>query len=309
MEELQTNLPAGETSQEGTQPQTEENTSGVPPVQKTQESQLEGDLTAGDVVDDTNTSTGDENVTQNVVDPSEEVKRLQQELDRYKAQDERFVKMAEQAGTNTKDPEIARAEMQLDIINNQAQQAYIQLCNECGVDYRPEKITESANKLLETNPKAYYDLQYKLGQLDNAVNAKRAEVDNFIAAKQREIALAQYSTVLNASPAIKQTVEHYLANNGGANAQSLMDEIMNVAKPIYQEAFEYGKLYAQQEFAKQAKPNPAQILNSSPVVNNASYTQTMATPLTMKDVEVMDVETYAKNKDLIDKLWAEGKLK
>lgn len=301
--------PVETTTENATQPTNgaEEKPQDVAPTEKLNESQPEGDLVKGDVKDDV-TNVDDTKVsTETAVDPTEEINRLQAELDKYRAQDDEFLKLANQTGVQNQDPQIARAQMQLDVVNNQAQQAYIQLCNEHGVDYRPEKITESANKLLETDPKAYYDLQYKLGQLDTMVNEKRAEINNFINAKNTEIALAQYSQILNASPALKNTVDYYLKNSDG-NPQEIMAQIMELAKPIYQEAFEYGKVYAQQELNKQQKASPADVLNNTPIVNNTSYTSTSA-PLTLKDVEAMDVETYDKNKELIDRLWAEGKLK
>ena len=100
----------------------------------------------------------------------------------------------------------------------------------------------------------------------------------------------------------------YLGANQGYNPIELMDGFMELATPMYREAFEYGKLYAQQEAMKAAQ-QPAQVLNNNTITNNTSHSVDLPTTLTLADIEKMDVKTYAKNAALIDKLYAEGKLK
>lgn len=273
------------------------------------DSPVEGPTTPVDNQGDINTQVDNKNATTDQPDTSDDVNDLKRQLEEYRLKEEELKNLSQRLGTDKQgDVQIAAAYQQLDIVNNQAQQAYIQLCNEFGVDYRPDRIEASAKELLEKNPQGYYDLQYRLNQLDTIVENKRAEVGNYIYQRQMQAAQAKYNQVLNASPAMANAMNAYIGANQGHNPIELMDGFMELATPMYREAFEYGKLYAQQEAMKAAQ-QPAQVLNNNTITNNTSHSVDLPTTLTLADIEKMDVKTYAKNAALIDKLYAEGKLK
>ena len=288
---------------------TQENTTVDGITENVQENPVEGPTTLVDNQGDINTQVDNKNATTDQPDTSNEMNDLKRQLEEYRLKEEELKNLSQRLGTDRQgDVQIAAAYQQLDIVNNQAQQAYIQLCNEFGVDYRPEKIEASAKELLEKNPQGYYDLQYRLNQLDTIVENKRAEVGNYIYQRQMQAAHAKYNQVLNASPAMANAMNAYLGANQGHNPIELMDGFMELATPMYREAFEYGKLYAQQE-AMRAAQQPAQVLNNNTITTNTTHSVDLPTTLTLADVEKMDVKTYAKNAALIDKLYAEGKLK
>ena len=287
----------------------QENTTVDGVTENVQENPVEGPITPVDNQGDINTQVDNKNATTDQPDTSNEMNDLKRQLEEYRLKEEELKNLSQRLGTDKQgDVQIAAAYQQLDIVNNQAQQAYIQLCNKFGVDYRPDKIEASAKELLEKNPQGYYDLQYRLNQLDTIVENKRAEVGNYIYQRQMQAAHAKYNQVLNASPAMANAMNAYIGANQGHNPIELMDGFMELATPMYREAFEYGKLYAQQEAMKAAQ-QPAQVLNNNTITTNTSHSVDLPTTLTLADVEKMDVKTYAKNAALIDKLYAEGKLK
>ena len=239
---------------------------------------------------------------------TEDIEHLKKQLEEYRLRDEEINQLSERLGTNKiQDVQIFKANEQLDILDNQAQQAYINLCNQFGVDYRPDKIEASANELKAKDPQAYYDLNYRLGQLDSTVTKQRQQVQEFIRNREIAISLDKYRNILTASPALNQQLNSYLQASNTANPTQDIDMFMNMAQAIQKEAFEYGKLFAQQEFNK-AKSSPAEVLNQSSMVQNGVGTTGNMKPLTMSEIEKMDLATYSKYAAQIDKLRLEGKL-
>ena len=288
---------------------TQENTTVDGVTEKVQENLVEGPTTLVDNQGDINTQVDNKNATTDQPDTSNEMNDLKRQLEEYRLKEEELKNLSQRLGTDKQgDVQIAAAYQQLDIVNNQAQQAYIQLCNEFGVDYRPDRIEASAKELLEKNPQGYYDLQYRLNQLDGIVEAKRAEVGNFIHARQMETARAKYEQVLNASPAMASAMNAYLGANQGHNPIELMDGFMELATPMYREAFEYGKLYAQQE-AMKANNQPANILNNNTIVNNTGYTAEAPKLFTRAEIANMDDATFAKYEKEIDRQAKAGLIK
>lgn len=299
---VNTTVDSGATEQLNVQ----ENTTVDGVTEKVQENLVEGPTTPVDNQGDINTQVGNKNATTDQPDTSNEMNDLKRQLEEYRLKEEELKNLSQRLGTDKQgDVQIAAAYQQLDIVNNQAQQAYIQLCNEFGVDYRPDRIEASAKELLEKNPQGYYDLQYRLNQLDGIVEAKRAEVGNFIHARQMETARAKYEQVLNASPAMASAMNAYLGANQGHNPIELMDGFMELATPMYREAFEYGKLYAQQE-AMKANNQPANILNNNTIVNNTGYTAEAPKLFTRAEIANMDDATFAKYEKEIDRQYRSG---
>lgn len=287
----------------------QENTTVDSVTENVQENLVEGPTTPIDNQGDINTQVDNKNATTDRPDVSDDVNDLKRQLEEYRLKEEELKNLSQRLGTDKQgDVQIAAAYQQLDIVNNQAQQAYIQLCNEFGVDYRPDRIEASAKELLEKNPQGYYDLQYRLNQLDTIVENKRAEVNNFIHARQMETAKAKYEQVLNASPAMASAMNAYLGANQGHNPIELMDGFMELATPMYREAFEYGKLYAQQE-AMKANNQPANILNNNTIVNNTGYTAEAPKVFTRAEIANMDDRTFAKYEKEIDRQYKAGLIK
>lgn len=239
----------------------------------------------------------------------EDIEVLKKQLEEYRLKEEEVKQLSNRLGTNNfQDMQIFEANKQLDIIDNQAQQAYINLCNQYGVDYRPDKIEASANELMSKDPKAYYDLNYKLNQLDNVVNQQRNEIQNFVRRREIELSAQKYNKILQASPVLRQQLTGYLDKVNPANPSKDIDTFMQMAQAIQAEAFEYGKLFAQQE-QKKIETSPENVLNNNSIVQGSNGGTTFGNkPLTMADIEKMDLATYSKYAKEIDKLRSEGRL-
>ena len=265
------------------------------------DSQPEGSTTQVSESDGTSTPTEDKGSVEGKPKVSDEIQKKLDRLAEYEVKEKELTDLKGRLGINDNvpDTQVFSAQQQLAIVENQAQQEYIRLCNEYGVDYRPDKIDASGKELLEKDPQRFYELRYKLEGLNNQIEAKRNEVNNFV--QQREFALAyeKNKQVLEASPAISRAVKRYV-DSGAIDARDV-DEIVSVGLDIAKEAFEMGRQAALNE---KAQVKPAQVLN-----NNTISQQAQSTPpandktFTLEDVAKMDIETYKAHQKEIDKLF------
>lgn len=249
----------------------------------------------------------DENPVQDQPVVSDEIQKKLDKLKEYEVKDNEINELRQRLGVpETQDNVVFQANQELAMFENQAQQEYIKLCNKFGVDYRADKIDASGKELLEKDPKAFYQLRYELENLTNRVNAKREQVQSFIANRDMNMAIERNRQVLGVSPVMKNHVNN-LIKEGLIDAGGV-DMVVNIGRDIAREAYEMGRQAALAE--SQAKTtSPAQVLNNNVITQQTTAPIGTPTTLTLADVEKMDVKTYAKNAALIDKLISEGRLK
>lgn len=269
----------------------EENlTQGVSQVQESEtlnESQVEGSTAEVNTTEGTELPKVKETPLKNEPELSDDIKQKLERLKEYELNNKEVENLRTRLGVQPEeDSLIFSAKQQLAIVENQIQQDYIRLCNAYGVDFRPEKIEESAAVLKEKNPQAYYELDYKLRNLSEIVNQKRAEVNNFIVHRDTEIALNRNQKILQASPAINKVVNDFISK-GNITGKDI-DMITNYGVEIAREAIEIGKQLAMQEFER--KQTPAKVLN-----NNSIVAQTQVP--TSKPVEKLSLDMIAKMSD------------
>lgn len=247
-------------------------------------------------------------ITDKFVEPKQDVnvEALQKQVQEYQAKEQETRELLSRLGTDgTTDIQVLEAIKQRDIIDNQAQQAYVKLCNKYGVDYRAENIEASAKALKEKDPQAYYDLQYELGQLDSIVNEKRGVIDNFITQKQVQTSLNKYGQLLNASPALKQQLNSYLNTVPLTDPVNQINTFMQMATAIQREAIEIGKILAQQQAQAQS---PANVLNNSVMAQQTSYAATPPKTWTRQEIAAMSDKEFAKYEKEIDRAVREGRV-
>ena len=264
------------------------------------DSPLEGSGTQVNELEGINTPTEDKNSVEGEPKVSDEIQKKLDRLAEYEVKEKELNDLKGRLGVqdNVPDNQVFSAQQQLAIVENQAQQEYIRLCNEYGVDYRPDKIDASGKELLEKDPKAFYELRFKLEGLNNQIEAKRNEVNNFI--QQREFASAyeRNKQVFEASPAISKVVKEYV---DAGLSPSEIDGVVASGLSIAQEAYEMGR---QAAMAEKQTVSPAKVLN-----NNIISQQTQSTPvvenkpITLEDIKNMDLETYKKHEKEIDRLF------
>lgn len=295
------------------QPTTTEGQTGSAPA--TQENSTVDVSTENNTVDNVQPAVGEANenaqatdITDKFVEPKPDVnvEALQKQVQEYQAKEQETRELLSRLGTDgTTDIQVLEAIKQRDIIDNQAQQAYVKLCNKYGVDYRAENIEASAKALKEKDPQAYYDLQYELGQLDSIVNEKRGVIDNFITQKQVQTSLNKYGQLLNASPALKQQLNSYLNTVPLTDPVNQIDTFMQMATAIQREAIEIGKILAQQQAQAQS---PANVLNNSVMAQQTSYAATPPKTWTRQEIAAMSDKEFAKYEKEIDRAVREGRV-
>lgn len=295
------------------QPTTTEGQTGSAPAP--QENSTVNVSTENNTVDNVQPAVGEQtenaqatDITDKFVEPKQDVnvEALQKQVQEYQAKEQETRELLSRLGTDgTTDIQVLEAIKQRDIIDNQAQQAYVKLCNKYGVDYRAENIEASAKALKEKDPQAYYDLQYELGQLDNIVNEKRGVIDNFITQKQVQTSLNKYGQILNASPALKQQLNSYLNTVPLTDPVNQIDTFMQMATAIQREAIEIGKILAQQQAQAQS---PANVLNNSVMAQQTSYSATPPKTWTRQEIAAMSDKEFAKYEKEIDRAVREGRV-
>ena len=281
----------------------------------TQENSTVNVSTENNTVDNVQPAVGEQtenaqatDITDKFVEPKPDVnvEALQKQVQEYQAKEQETRELLSRLGTDgTTDIQVLEAIKQRDIIDNQAQQAYVKLCNKYGVDYRAENIEASAKALKEKDPQAYYDLQYELGQLDSIVNEKRGVIDNFITQKQVQTSLNKYGQLLNASPALKQQLNSYLNTVPLTDPVNQIDTFMQMATAIQREAIEIGKILAQQQAQAQS---PANVLNNSVMAQQTSYAATPPKTWTRQEIAAMSDKEFAKYEKEIDRAVREGRV-
>lgn len=292
---------------------TTEGQTGTAPA--TQENSMVNVSTENNTVDNVQPAVGEQvenaqatDITDKFVEPKQDVnvEALQKQVQEYQAKEQETRELLSRLGTDgTTDIQVLEAIKQRDIIDNQAQQAYVKLCNKYGVDYRAENIEASAKALKEKDPQAYYDLQYELGQLDSIVNEKRGVIDNFITQKQVQTSLNKYGQLLNASPALKQQMNSYLNTVPLTDPVNQIDTFMQMATAIQREAIEIGKILAQQQAQAQS---PANVLNNSVMAQQTSYAATPPKTWTRQEIATMSDKEFAKYEKEIDRAVREGRV-
>ena len=240
----------------------------------------------------------EENSTEGQPMTSEEIQKRLDKLKEYEVKDNELNELRNRLGSQApQDNTIFQARQQLAMVENLAQQEYIKLCNEYGVDYRPDMIDKSSQVLKEKDPQAYYDLKYKLNNICDGLEAKRNEVEGFVNRYELNNAIERNRKIFDTSPAVS-TVMDGLLKEGFVTAANMDTVIQNYMMPIMREAYEAGR-----QSAAQTPPSPAKVLNNS--VN----TQQQATPLpqkqqfTLDEIASMDSATYKKYQAEIDKLF------
>lgn len=295
------------------QPTTTEGQTGAAPA--TQENSMVNVSTENNTVDNVQPTVGEQvenaqatDITDKFVEPKQDVnvEALQKQVQEYQAKEQETRELLSRLGTDgNTDIQVLEAIKQRDIIDNQAQQAYVKLCNKYGVDYRAENIEASAKALKEKDPQAYYDLQYELGQLDSIVNEKRGVIDNFITQKQVQTSLNKYGQLLNASSALKQQLNTYLNTVPLTDPVNQIDTFMQMATAIQREAIEIGKILAQQQAQAQS---PANVLNNSVMAQQTSYAATPPKTWTRQEIAAMSDKEFAKYEKEIDRAVREGRV-
>ena len=205
------------------------------------------------------------------------------------------------------DIQIANLQKQLSMVSNIAQQKFLSLCNEYGVDFRAEHIDASAEELKKRDPNGFVDFNLKLERLHADTARSTGELQNAITYYEVSNAVQPYKQLLDSSPVTNSVVNDILNQIQYVNPTQQVNYIMNSVMNIYKEAFEAGTLYGQTN--KEQIENPEAILNNSIMSNNPSISnEAPLKKFTREDIAKMSLEDFKKNEKLIDDLVRQGLL-
>lgn len=242
------------------------------------------------------------------VPTQEEYDRLQARLKEYEISEDEMSQLKQRLGVDNVDYSTSQIAQTLDIVQNQAQQEYIRLCNQFGVDYRPEAIEASAKALLEKDPKSYYELQTQLDRLNNAYVAKQNEIQTYAVQKEVGAFYKENEKLLQASPVLQNLVNEYVQQSDirYVNRASLND-LLDRAKTIYAEAFDAGMKYGKLNTTS----NPGDVLNTSvATTTQQSYpTQSGSKIFTREEIANMSDGEFLKNQKVIEQQMVKGLIK
>ena len=238
----------------------------------------------------------------------EEYDKLANRLKEYELSEQEMSQLKNRLGVDSVDYETSQMVQALDVLQNQAQQEYIRLCNKYGVDYRPEAIEASSKALLEKDPKAYYELQTSLDRLQNSYEAKQQEVQNYAVTRDVNSFYSENAQLLQASPVLNNLINEYVSTTPQqfVNKASLND-LMTRAKSIYQEAFNAGMQYGKMNTAQ----NPGEVLNNSVATSiNQSYPTSSTDHIyTREELRKMSDAEFIKNQKVIEQQMVKGLIK
>lgn len=238
----------------------------------------------------------------------EEYDKLANRLKEYELSEQEIGQLKNRLGVDSVDYETSQMVQALDVLQNQAQQEYIRLCNKYGVDYRPEAIEASSKALLEKDPKSYYELQTSLDRLNNEYVAKQNEVQHYAVTRDVNSFYAENAQLLQASPVLSNLVNEYVNTTPQQyiNKTSL-NELIGKAKTIYQEAFSAGMQYAKLN----TNANPGDVLNNSVATQTQqSYpTDSGSHIYTREELRTMSDADFIKNQKVIEQQMVKGLIK
>lgn len=238
----------------------------------------------------------------------EEYDKLANRLKEYELTEQEMSQLKNRLGVDSVDYETSQMVQALDVLQNQAQQEYIRLCNKYGVDYRPEAIEASSKALLEKDPKSYYELQTSLDRLQNSYEAKQQEVQNYAVTRDVNSFYSENAQLLQASPVLNNLINEYVSTTPQqyVNKASLND-LMTRAKSIYQEAFTAGMQYGKMNTAQ----NPGEVLNNSVATSMSQSYPTSSTDhiYTREELRKMSDADFLKNQKVIEQQMVKGLIK
>ena len=234
-------------------------------------------------------------------EPQPTVEELQAKLNEYQVREEEDKALRERLDVDQQTYNLMNIDQQ---IVNEGKQVYLRLCNEYGIDANPDKLDASVQELMKTDPAKAYEFQRKFDNLSNEVIAKRQEVQAQNTIYEVNKFEADYSKVLNASPALSNIMREYVSQyRGTGDMYNQLKGVIDVILPAYQEAFNAGRQWALREKAK---------ADTTPVQGGIAAAQTNTyqpgVVFTRDQIRKMSPEEFAKNEKFIQQQMIEGKI-
>lgn len=238
--------------------------------------------------------------------------QLEAKLKEYEIKEQEALELRERLNIQNDSIESVHIDNIEATIDNKAQQGWIKLCNEYGVDYSPNGIDQSMQVLLEKDPKAYYEFKSRGESLYNSVSAQKKEIRDTRLGRDLGMFVEANKPILENSPAVRQIVDNYIQqnySNMSDNAVQELNGLMDVIKMVYLEAVDVGKNAYKYET----------VANDKAGISGQSSIATASTPaypldggkkiFTRDEVRRMDTRTFDKYRPIIEQQMKEGLIK
>lgn len=237
--------------------------------------------------------------------PQPTIEQLQAKIKEYEVRDEEEAKLRETLGLKDIDNQTFGLMNMDQQIVNEGKQVYLRLCNEYGIDANPSKIDASVAELKAKDPAKGYEFERRFEQLGQEVVSKRQAVQQQNTYYEVSKFQNDYGKVLEVSPAINNILTQYVqayAPSGG-NMYEQLSNVMALALPIYQEAFNAGKSIALQD---KAKADTSGVQGGVATQNTSSYSS--GHTFTREQIRKMSPEEFNKYEKVIEQQMREGKI-
>lgn len=237
--------------------------------------------------------------------PQPTIEQLQAKIKEYEVRDEEETKLKEALGLSDIDNRTYSLMNVDQQIINEGKQVYLRLCNEYGIDANPNKIDASVAELKAKDPAKGYEFERRFEQLGQEVVNKRQAVQQQNTYYEVSKFQNDYGKLLEVSPAINNIMAQYVqayANRGGSMYDQLSN-VMSLALPIYQEAFNAGKAIALQD---KAKADTSGVQGGVATQNTSSYSS--GHTFTREQIRKMSPEEFNKYEKVIEQQMREGKI-
>lgn len=237
--------------------------------------------------------------------------QLEAKLKEYELKEQEALELKTRLNIQNADPENIHLDTIEATLDNQAQQKWLQLCNQYGVDYTPQGIDKSMEELLAKDPKSYYEFQARGEKLYKDITAQKSEVRATRVNKEIGSFIEANKPILENSPIVSQLIGNYIQENYNnlQNPSQELGGLMEAIKMIYSEAIEIGKHVAKLDTVVNDKSGVSGN-NSIATANTSSYQMNDGTKVfTRAEIAKMDTATFDKYSKLIEQQMLNGLIK
>jgi hypothetical protein len=234
----------------------------------------------------------------------QDVDALNQRLKEYELKDTERKAIADRLGVDESKADMLGLYSLEAQIENQANSAFIRICNDFGVDAAPENMEKSLKQLQDTDPKRYYEFMDRAKNINNELNYKRQEISranyNYGVNKFAQ----ENKQLVENIPAFANVIREYCnANMGNPNIYAELNSITEMAISLIQSGMELGHAYSLQQ---KAKTDTTSVSGGIATSQNPTYTSDKI--WSRGEISKLSTEEFSKYEKQIMQAYAEGRI-
>lgn len=231
---------------------------------------------------------------------------LERRLREYEIQQQEQELLRQRLGidNNVSDTDVSLINMEQQVIN-QGKTAYLDLCNQYGIDSNPANLDANVEALKRTDPAKGYAFERAVEKLTEDINGKKAQIASYQYNNSINQFAKDYGEILNVSPALNNALTQVAqANYNNPYVYDTLKSTMDYLTAIYAEAYQYGQ---RDTSIRNAKKDTSGVQGSITKDINQTSAPTIKV-YSAQDIDKMSQDEFEKNYDTIMRLYAEGKI-